>query len=101
MQKASDLFAATEAHPGCQFFDRDLNPIEPRVGQRFLEVQIDVGFDGEYSAQEGEVVQYEGDEAHYFGDMTVANYSPLVTPITAVSEGEPRLPDGDVLILQA
>jgi hypothetical protein len=100
--KATDLHAATEAHPGCQFFDRYLNPIEPRKGQRFLEVHLDVDYDGDYCAKEGEVVQYEGDEARdTFGDPPIASYVPFVRPITAVPEGDARVADGDLLILQS
>jgi len=101
MHTGQAIYAAIDANNGHRYFDNDLQPVQPKEGQRFCEVHVDVDYEGDLRASYEELVEYVGeDEQFTFGPNgeTMARKVDLFAP-----EGDEgaRSHRGDALILQS
>lgn len=79
---AERIDAATKQHSGA-FFDKDLNPIEPKEGQWFCEFDVILTFEGEEEVRDQALVEYVGEGR-----------------VQSEYDEYDREPHGDILILQ-
>lgn len=97
MRLTPDTIRAAVARHETGWFDMNLNPVVPQVGQRFSEVEV-----GE--ADEGNATVFEEGEVTYggFQQRTTFNGHRWVTETVEVvwDDRDVRTPRGEILILQ-
>jgi hypothetical protein len=79
------------------FFDADLNPVTPQVGEWYCEVDWDTDIDGDDFVTEGALVRYEGTSISTLTDGT----SQARHRVTPDGDDEDRTPQGMVLVRQS
>ena len=90
--------AAVAAHGG-PFFDCDLRPVVPVVGQWFCEYSQDCDYEGRDRVRDEALVEYLGpDEQHTFGPNGLETRT---VHIVAEDGGDCRQPREQCLILQS
>lgn len=105
MFNTNTVVKAVEKH-GTVFFDMNLNPVEPQVGQWFCEYDDEWDLGESNFVRDGALVEYLCPDDHVTWSDEAKEFVPYGDPMlrhlvcTEYSD-EPRRPQGRILILQA
>lgn len=105
MFNTNAVVKAVEKH-GTVFFDMNLNPVVPDVGQWFCEYDDEWDLGESNFVRDGAIVEYLGPDDHVAWNSEAQEFTPYGDPmlrhlVATEYSDEPRRPQGRILILQA